>query len=78
MAHRGRYLTHLFQDWDFFQFGHATGRSHAVSARPNPTTLSSILLIPLAFSPCPDANGGIDLLEIGSSKLSSSRLPWAN
>ena len=60
----------LFQDLDFFQ-----GHSHSVSTQPDLTTLSSILLVPLAFSPCPDDNGGNDLLEIGSSKCSSLRLP---
>ena len=45
--------------------------------RPDLATPSSVLLVLLAFSPCPD-NGGIDLLVIGSSECLSSRLPWAN
>ena len=60
--HHSLYLAHLYQDRDFFQSGPAAGHSHAVSARPNLATPSSILLVPLAFSPCPESNGGIDLL----------------
>ena len=55
-----------FQDCDSFQSEPATGYSHATSVRPAPATLSSVLLIPLAFSPSPDINGGTDLLAIGS------------
>ena len=77
-AHRGRYLLRLFQDRNFCRFGPVTGHSRIVSAKPDLTTLSSVLLVPLAFSPCLDASGGIDLLAIGSSECSSSRLPRAN
>ena len=76
--YRGRYLALLFQVRDFFQSRPATGHCHAISARPDLATPSSLLLIPLVFSSCPKANGGIDLLEIGLSKCSSSRLPRAN
>ena len=56
-----------FQDHNFFQSRLAAGHSRVVSARPGLATLSSVLLIPLSFSLCPDANGGISLLTIGSS-----------
>ena len=72
--HRCRYLARLFQDRDFFQSGPATGHSHVISAQPDPTTLSSVLLVPLAFSPCPEANGETNLLVIGSSECSSLQL----
>ena len=77
IAHRDHYLMLFFQDHEFFQSGPATSHSHAVSASPNPATLSYVSFVPLAFSPCPDAKGGIDLLAIGSSECSSSRLPRA-
>ena len=76
--HRGRYLTCLFQDREFCQSKPTTGHSHVVSARHYLATPSSILLVPLAFFSCPDANGGIDLLVIGSLECSLSRLPRAN
>ena len=76
--HHGRYLARLFQDHDFFQSGPTTGHSHSVSALPDLITPSSILLVPLAFSPCPDVNGGINLLTIGSSECLPSRLLRAN
>ena len=63
---------------DFFQSRLTTGRSRAVRARPNLATLSFVLLVPLAFSPCPDTNGRIGLLAIGSSECLSLRLPWVN
>ena len=68
----------FFQDHDFFQSGLAAGHSRVVSARLDLVTLSSVLLVPLAFSPCLDANGGIDLLAIGSSECSSLGLPRVN
>ena len=52
--------------------------SRVISARLDLATLLSILLISLAFSPCPDANGGIGLLLIGSSERSSLHLPRVN
>ena len=61
------YLARLFQDRRFFQSGSATGHSHTVSIRPDLVTPLSVFLIPPVSSPCLDANGGIDLLEIGSS-----------
>ena len=74
-AHRDRYLARLFQDRNFCQFGPVTSHSHTVSARPDFATPSSVLFVPLSFSPCPDVNRRIDLLVIGSSECSSSRLP---
>ena len=52
-----------------------TGHSYALSARLDVATPSSVLLVPLTFSPCLNANRGIDLLEIGSLECSLSRLP---
>ena len=76
--HHDCYLLHLFQDHDFFRSGLVVGHSCVVSARLDLTTLSSVLLFPLAFSPCSDANRGISLLVIGSSECSSLRLPRVN
>ena len=39
---------------------------------------SSVLHVPLAFSPCPHTNGEIDLLAIGLSECLPSRLPREN
>ena len=72
VTHRGRYLMSLC---DFFRSRLAAGHSQAVRARPDLATLSFSLLVPLAFSPCPDVNGGIGLLAIGSSECSSLHLP---
>ena len=77
VVHHNSYLTHLFQDRGFFQSGPRTGRSRVVSAQPDLATPSSVLLVPLAFSPCPNIEGGIDLLAIGSSECLSSQLPRA-
>ena len=63
---------------DFFQLELAAGRTRAVSARLDLATLPSVLLIPLAFSPCFEANEGIGRLVIGSSECSSLCLPWVN
>ena len=41
-------------------------------------TPSSFLLVPLAFSPCPDANGRIDFLTTGSLGCMTLRLPQTN
>ena len=60
---------------DLFRFGLAIDHSRVVSAKPNPATLSYVLLVPFAFSPCPEANGGIGFLEIGSPECSSLCLP---
>ena len=78
VAHRGRYLMRCFQDRDFFQSRLVAGHSSVVNSRPNLATFSSVLFVSLAFSPCPDANGGIDLLVIGSSECSSLHLPQVN
>ena len=40
--------------------------------------LSPQLVVPPAFSPCPDTNGGIDLLLIGSPGCLTLRLPRMN
>ena len=53
VAHCGRYLV---LPCDCFRSRAVAGRSCAVSTWPNLGTLSSVLLIPLAFSPCPDTN----------------------
>ena len=74
-AHRSRYLTHIFQDRDFFLSRPTTGHSRVISAQLDLATLSFVLFVPLTFSPCPDAHGGIDLLATGSSKCSSLQLP---
>ena len=68
----------LFQNHDFFQSRPATGHSQVVNAQPDSATFSFVLLVPLAFSPCPDANGGIGLLAIGSSECLLLQLPQAN
>ena len=73
--HRDSYHVRLFQDHDFFQYGHAVGHSRVINARLDLATLSSVFLVPLTFSPCPDANGGIGLLTIGSSGCLTLRLP---
>ena len=78
IVHHRRYSACLFQDRNFFQSRPAIDHSRVVSARPGLVTLLSVLLIPLAFSPCPDANGGIGLLVVGSPECSSLRLLWAN
>ena len=75
VTHRGHYLMRLC---DFFQSRFTAGHPRAVSSCSGLATLLSVLFVPLAFSPCTDANGGIGLLEIGSSKCSSLRLPWVN
>ena len=59
------YLSHLFhQDCVFFLLGLVTSHSHAASIQLDPVTPSSASLVPFISSPCPDANGGIDLLAI--------------
>ena len=76
--HRGRYLARLFQEIDFFLSRPVTGHSHIISAQPNLVTFSSVLLVPLAFSPCPNANGGIDPLAICLLECSSLQLHRGN
>ena len=61
-----------------FQSRPVTSQSHAASVQVVPTTSSSILLVPLAFSPILDANGGTDLLAIGSLDCLPLRLPQTN
>ena len=67
-AQLDRYLVHLFQDRNFSLSGPATGHSLAASVRHGLAAPSSVLLAPLVSSPCPDTNGGIDLLAISSSE----------
>ena len=63
-----RPLSHTsFQDCSFFLSGFVTGHSPTASIRHDPITPSSVLLAPPISSPCPDTNGGIDHLAIGSS-----------
>ena len=38
-----------------------TGHSHIISVQHDFPTPLSFLLVPLALSPCPDANEGIDI-----------------
>ena len=61
-----------------FSSGLAASHSHVISARPDLATLSSVVLVPLAFSLCFDANGRIGLLAIGSLECSSLCLPRVN
>ena len=56
-----------FQDHDFSPSMHATCHSSATIVQHELVTPSSGLLAPPVSSLCPDANGKIDLLEIGSS-----------
>ena len=72
------YLVHLFQDREFFQSRPLTSHFHATNVRHDLETPSPVLLVPPAFSPYLDSNGGIDLLEIGSSECLTLRLPWTN
>ena len=76
--HRSCCPARLFQDHDFFQSRLTTGHSRVVSAQASLATLSFVLLVPLAFFPCPNANGRLGLLVIGSLKCSSLRLPRVN
>ena len=62
----------FFQDREFFQSRLAIGHSSIVRAWLDLATLSSVFLVPLAFSLCPDANGRIDLLAIGSYECFST------
>ena len=62
----------------FLQSESATGHYFAVSLQHDFATLSSFLLVHLAFSPCPDANGRIDFLTTGSLGCMTLRLPQTN
>ena len=74
-----RPLSHtFFQDRYFFQSGPAAGHSHAANIQHDFATPLPVLLAPLAFSPCLDVNGGIDLLTISSSECLTLRLPRTN
>ena len=55
-----------------------TGHYFAVSLQHDFATPSSFLLVLLAFSPCPDANGRIDFLMTGSLGCITLRLPRTN
>ena len=67
MHHLDCYPALRFQDHCFSPSGHATGRSPTAIIRHELVTPSFALLAPPISSPCSDANGGIDLLEIGSA-----------
>ena len=73
-----RYLVHLFQDRNFSLSRPVTGHSPAVSVRHSLAAPLFALLVPLISSPCPNANGGIDPLAIGSSDWLTLRLPRTN
>ena len=62
-----RYPALHFQDHSFSSSGHATSPSPIQIVQHELVTPSSALLAPPVSFPCPNANGGIDLLEIGSS-----------
>ena len=51
---------------DFLLSESVTGHSLTISVQHDFATPSSFLLVPPAFSPCLDANGGTDILLIGS------------
>ena len=77
-AQLDRYLVHLFQDSGFFLFEPLTGHSHAASVQHDLATPSFVFLVPPIFSPALEANGGINLLAIGSSDCLTLRPPWMN
>ena len=77
-AQLNRYLIHLFQDPDFSLSRPTTGHSPASSVRRGLAAPSSTLLAPPVSSLCPNANGGIGPLAIGSSDWLTLRLLWAN
>ena len=62
-----RYPALRFQDHDFSPSMHATCCSPTAIVQHELVTPSSSLLALPVSSLCPDANGKIDLLEIGSS-----------
>ena len=68
VAHRDRYLVRLS---DFFRSRLAVGHSRSVTARLDLATLSSVLLVSLAFSLCPYGSWFIRTLVIApaSSEL---------
>ena len=72
------HLIHLFQDLNFPPSRPATGHSLAASVRCGLAAPSSVLLDPHVSSPCPDANGGIDLLVIGILDCLTLQARWAN
>ena len=69
---------HLFQDPVFSLSRPATGHSPAASVQRGLAAPSSVLLAPPGSSPCPDTNGGIDLLAIESSDCLTLQLSRAN
>ena len=62
-----RALSHTYFLISQLLSGPATGHSTAASVRHGLTAPSFNLLAPPISYPCSDANGGIDLLPIGSS-----------
>ena len=69
---------HLFQDRGFSLSGPLTSHSPTASIRCGLAAPSSVLLAPPVSSPCPDANGGIDPLVIGSLDWLTLWLPRMN
>ena len=61
------HLVHIFQDHGFSLSRPITGHSLTASIRRGFEASLSVLLAPPVSSPCREANGGIDLLEVGSS-----------
>ena len=64
------HLVHPFQVHRFFLPGLATGHSLIASVQHDLATPASVSPTPFISSPSPDANGGTDLLVIGSSDCS--------
>ena len=73
-----RYLVHLSLDRGFSPFRPIISHYSAVSNWLGLTSPSYVLLASPVSSPCPDANGGIDLLAICSSNWLTLQLPWTN
>ena len=67
-------ILHIFPPSSRLFSGPAIGFSHVAGVQQDPVT-PSFSLVPPVSSPCSSANGGIDLLAIGSSGCLTSRLP---
>ena len=70
-----RYLINLFQDHGFSLSRLATGHSPTTNVQRGLAAPSFVLLALPFSSPCPNVNGGIDLLTIGSLECLTLRLP---
>ena len=77
-AQLDRYLVHLFQDREFSLSRLATDHSPTTSVWHGLAAPLSTLLAPPVSSSCPNANGGIGPLAIGSSDWLTLRLPRTN